>query len=82
MEAPRTIRAISAALQLRPGAALDADYSGPRAAVAIVLREGAKGIELLLIRRSEHPDDPWSGQMAFPGGRHDPEDLRSLQVFD
>jgi 8-oxo-dGTP pyrophosphatase MutT (NUDIX family) len=45
-----------------------------RAAVALILREGATGIELLFIRRAEHPRDPWSGQMAFPGGRAEPGD--------
>ena len=40
-----------------------------RAAVALILRDGEAGIELLFIRRAEHPQDPWSGQMAFPGGR-------------
>ena len=40
-----------------------------RAAVAIVLQDGADGIEVLFIHRAEHPDDPWSGHMAFPGGR-------------
>jgi 8-oxo-dGTP pyrophosphatase MutT (NUDIX family) len=40
-----------------------------RAAVAILLRDGASGIELLFIHRADHPDDPWSGHMAFPGGR-------------
>ncbi len=45
-----------------------------RAAVALVLRDGDPGIELLFIRRAEHPSDPWSGQMAFPGGRAEPGD--------
>ena len=45
-----------------------------RAAVALVLREGDAGLELLFIRRAEHPLDPWSGQMAFPGGRAEPGD--------
>ncbi len=45
-----------------------------RAAVATVLRAGAREPEVLLIRRAEHPDDPWSGHMAFPGGRKDPTD--------
>ncbi len=27
-----------------------------------------------MIKRAEHPADPWSGHMAFPGGRVDPED--------
>ncbi len=51
------------------------DPQGRRqAAVAVVLRERAAGPELLFIERAEHPDDPWSGHMAFPGGRLDPED--------
>jgi len=44
------------------------------AAVAAVLRERARGPEVLFIRRAEHPRDPWSGHMAFPGGRRDPTD--------
>ncbi len=30
--------------------------------------------ELLFIRRAEVDGDPWSGHVAFPGGRMDPED--------
>ena len=47
------------------------------AAVATVFRQGDRGAELLFIRRAEHPKDPWSGQLGFPGGRAEPED-RSL----
>jgi 8-oxo-dGTP pyrophosphatase MutT (NUDIX family) len=50
-----------------------------RAAVALVLREAGEGLELLFIRRAEYPGDPWSGQMAFPGGRAEPDD-RDLEV--
>jgi len=46
-----------------------------QAAVAIILRARNDQIEVLLIERARHKDDPWSGQMAFPGGRRDPEDL-------
>lgn len=46
-----------------------------RAAVAMMLRDGSLGIELLFIERAESPRDPWSGHMAFPGGRHDPDDV-------
>jgi len=49
-----------------------------RAAVAIVVRERADGTQVLLIRRAEHPGDPWSGHMAFPGGREDPADENLL----
>src|SRR5688500_11808432 len=58
--------------------------SGParRAAVALVLRDGPQGLELLFIRRAEHPLDPWSGQIAFPGGRAEPgdADLRTTAI--
>lgn len=45
-----------------------------RAAVALVLRERPSGAEMLFIERSTRPDDPWSGHMAFPGGRVEPVD--------
>jgi 8-oxo-dGTP pyrophosphatase MutT (NUDIX family) len=46
-----------------------------RAAVAMVLTESeAGGAEVLFIERARHPLDPWSGHMAFPGGRVDPDD--------
>lgn len=35
----------------------------------MVLREGGAGAEVLFIERAMRPDDPWSGHMAFPGGR-------------
>jgi len=38
------------------------------AAVVIVLREGRAEVETLLIERTERPEDPASGQVAFPGG--------------
>ena len=52
------------------------DAGGPLrlAAVALVLREGLEGPELLVIKRSEAEHDHWSGHMALPGGRVEPED--------
>jgi 8-oxo-dGTP pyrophosphatase MutT (NUDIX family) len=45
------------------------------AAVAVILRPNRESVaELLFIKRSEHPLDPWSGHMAFPGGRVDDTD--------
>lgn len=45
------------------------------AAVAMVISEqGDRGLSALFIQRAEHPDDPWSGQMAFPGGRYEASD--------
>ena len=46
-----------------------------RAAVALIIRAGDNGApELLFIKRSEYPADPWSGQVAFPGGREEASD--------
>lgn len=52
------------------------------AAVALILRERPEfsDVELLLIRRSEHPRDPWSGHMGFPGGRVESSDESPLQT--
>ena len=45
------------------------------AAVALVLREGSsETLELLVIKRSEAEHDHWSGHLALPGGRVEPED--------
>ncbi|MDY0212251.1 MAG: CoA pyrophosphatase [Desulfuromonadaceae bacterium] len=48
------------------------------AAVALILRDsltsGSLSPELLLIQRAQHPQDPWSGNLSFPGGKIDPED--------
>jgi 8-oxo-dGTP pyrophosphatase MutT (NUDIX family) len=44
------------------------------AAVALVLTEGKSGAELLFIERARAIGDPWSGHMAFPGGRVEPDD--------
>lgn len=45
-----------------------------RAAVAVVLREGVHSAEVLLIERAIFEGDPWSGHMAFPGGRMETAD--------
>ena len=66
-------RQVRAALAVRPATRVT-DAVRSRAAVAIVLREGSEGLEALFIRRAEHPRDPWSGQVAFPGGRSEPGD--------
>ena len=65
--------AIAEALASRPPGQVGEKVSR-RAAVALVLREGPSGIELLFIRRADDPRDPWSGHVAFPGGRSEPGD--------
>jgi len=48
-----------------------------RAAVAMVLREVDGAPEVLFIERARRDGDPWSGHMAFPGGRVEPGDAHS-----
>ena len=46
-----------------------------RASVALIYRQAeGGGTELLFIQRARREGDPWSGDMAFPGGRLQPED--------
>jgi len=56
----------------------ESDTSLRQAAVALVLRAGLEGPELLVIKRSEAEHDHWSGHMALPGGRVEPEDENLL----
>lgn len=45
------------------------------AAVAMMLRETPQGTEVLFILRAIHAGDPWSGNIAFPGGHIEPDDV-------
>lgn len=54
---------------------LEAEGLTRYAAIALVLRRSSGGEpELLMIKRAEHEQDPWSGHVACPGGRMDPGD--------
>lgn len=44
--------------------------------VAVILSPRARGPELLFIKRAERAQDPWSGQIALPGGRREPGEDR------
>ena len=73
-----TVESFRAALgDYQPNLLLDVEGQ-TRAAVAAVLRPGECGAEFLFIHRAEDPRDPWSGHMAFPGGRVDPGDVDPL----
>ena len=48
------------------------------AAVAVLLTPGVDGVDLLLIKRAVIAGDPWSGQIALPGGRRDSSDQHLL----
>lgn len=44
------------------------------AAVVILLRSNDKNIEVLLVKRAIKITDPWSGQIALPGGKRNSND--------
>jgi 8-oxo-dGTP pyrophosphatase MutT (NUDIX family) len=53
---------------------LIAEQKVARASVAMVLGDDGVGVGMLFIQRATRDDDPWSGHMALPGGRRDPDD--------
>ena len=50
------------------------------AAVVILLREEEQGCQILLVKRAEKSDDPWSGQTALPGGKRNSEDRNLMET--
>ncbi|PLX94554.1 MAG: CoA pyrophosphatase [Desulfuromonas sp.] len=68
------MKSISTTLRQHQPLTLGDTHGKGRAAVALILRKGLNGPEVLLIQRASHPQDPWSGNLGFPGGRIDPED--------
>lgn len=71
---PFTIDQIREALARHQPKLLEQRPEDTRASVALVLAGAGDALSLCAIRRAEHPLDPWSGHMALPGGRCDPED--------
>ena len=71
-----TVQKIRTALAGHPAVAAPGEEGVRRAAVALIFRlaEDDDAVELLLIKRAEYPGDPWSGQIAFPGGREESGD--------
>lgn len=71
-------------LKLRPyGGAPDDPTPGrgrDLASVAVILREAGISPDLLLIQRAIAERDPWSGHMAFPGGRREDADSSLLDT--
>lgn len=69
-----------------PRLAVDAD-DVPRAAVAMILAprwasdtSSSLETDVLFIRRAEVDGDPWSGHMAFPGGRQSAGDADLIET--
>jgi 8-oxo-dGTP pyrophosphatase MutT (NUDIX family) len=62
-----TLRAYRA--ELRAPSLGTVELSSRQAAVAMILRGETRRPEVLFIERARRDGDPWSGHMAFPGGR-------------
>ena len=70
---------LRAALDSHQGQSSDEEEGVRKAAVALIFRSGDDTSdsgcpELLFIKRADYPGDPWSGQVAFPGGREETGD--------
>ena len=50
------------------------DEQDANAAVALLLKPKRNDFDVLLVKRVKNPSDPWSGQMALPGGKREPKD--------
>lgn len=68
------VRRLADSLLAEKGRATSPDGIGVWAAVALIFRAVDDSAELLFIKRVERDGDSWSGQVALPGGRQDPDD--------
>jgi 8-oxo-dGTP pyrophosphatase MutT (NUDIX family) len=50
------------------------------AAVALLLKSVDQGLYVFFVKRVENPSDPWSGQMALPGGKRNKADRNLKQT--
>lgn len=50
------------------------------AAVALILKTVDRDVKVLFVKRVENSTDPWSGQIAFPGGKRDVKDRNLKQT--
>ncbi len=56
------------------------DEQGANAAVAVLLKQEERDFSVFFVKRVENVADPWSGQMAFPGGKRDEMDVDLKQT--
>lgn len=63
---------IAAAVRAQTPTVAERDEPFWESAVVLLLREAQNGVpEMLFIKRAVREGDPWSGQVALPGGRRD-----------
>lgn len=56
------------------------EEQGATAAVALLLKEDKDG-HVLFVKRAVSPGDPWSGQIALPGGKKESADKNLVQTI-
>ena len=66
--------AVAIILRTRPQATGQWQQEPPPSHESPVTSHEVPELEVLLIQRAERQGDPWSGQIALPGGRQDPVD--------
>lgn len=64
-----TFNRVAELLAMRSRDALPDSDGRTRASVAMILNQGCNDLEILFIQRAAHDTDPWSGHIAFPGGK-------------
>ena len=76
---PLSLALVREVLERRDARRDDPPEARPAAVAMILVEEPqAKGLEALFIVRATFEGDPWSGQIAFPGGRAEPGDTDLL----
>lgn len=66
---------IAALLAKRDSECMPDVFGRTRASVALILRQLTDDMEILFIQRAAHDLDPWSGHIAFPGGKWEEGEL-------
>jgi 8-oxo-dGTP pyrophosphatase MutT (NUDIX family) len=70
---------ISRSLAVRPVRLIEPG-NRVHSSVAIILKRGAGGLEVLLIERATNENDLWSGHIGLPGGKVEPADSSPRQT--
>ncbi len=77
-----TLDEIRNALETRQHKPAKFKATSNQASVAMILCDGKDDLEVCFIRRAERVGDPWSGQVAFPGGKADSSDRDAHSVAE
>ena len=81
-EAMITLNQIQNAISAHSPHIVDADVPLKRASVALILNQSPSGLKALFVVRARKEEDPWSGHIAFPGGRVEPDDESHRQTAE